>query len=319
MFATTSTSARKEAIRLCVASAVALTLVLLTAACGDSGNSGTRLVGEVTAAEPSSTTVESQTVAASTGSPPSRSPAVSPTVTYAEAESAYNAKRYLEATEMFAVVASRRPENAWGHYMHGLSAWKAGDNSRAEKALALALEGDSKHIKAHLNLARVLLDEGRAVEALPHVETAISLDSGSVDGYRLMGRVRSELKEVEGALSAYRTAIKLNDKDSWSMNNMGLVLMQGGRFEEALGPLARATEINTGVSVFWNNLGMSLERTGRFTQASEAYKLAVSLDGHAKAAASLARIGGRTDDSFVGTVDLKELARVFAASVGGWN
>ena len=300
-----------ETIHLGFSTIIALLLILFTAACDGKGGD-TNLIDVVSAAEvpvPTTPTVV-------TAEPPR--PAVSPTVTYAEAESVFNAKRYAEATEMFAVIAERRPEIAWGHYMLGLSAWKAGNRERAEAAFLIAIERDSNHVKSHLNLARVLVETGRATDALAHVEKALTVDSTSVDGYRILGRIRGELKEIDASIVAYRTAIGLDEKDAWSMNNMAFLLIRNDRFEEAIGPLARAVELVPGSAVFQNNLGMALERTGRYTQAAEAYRAALTADStYGKATVSLARVEGLKQDPTIVPVDLAVLAGEFVASVKG--
>ena len=237
-------------------------------------------------------------------------------LTYTVAESAFTAKRYSDATEMFAVLASEKPENAWNHYMLGLSAWKAGQPDRAERAFTAAIERDPKHVKSELNLTRVLLEMRRPEEALAHVEQALVLDSTASEGWRLLGRVRGQLNEVEPALAAYRKAIALDEKDVWSMNNMGLVLIEAGRFEEALGPLARATELAPTAPVYQNNLGMALERTGHFTAAAEAYRTAITNDStYGRAAVSLARVEQLTEAPTIVAVDLKTLASTFAIEI----
>lgn len=304
-----SLSISREARRLVIASFIALSLTLLAACGGRDKSSG--LVNEVTAAE-----VPSPTVAVATSAP--STPSVSPTVTYSEAEAVYNSRRYGEAMEMFAVISLRNPQNAWGHYMHGLSAWKAGELVRAESAFTNALNSDSGHVKTRINLARVLLDGGRAEEALPHAERAVVLDSGNADGYRVLGRTQAMLKDVEPAIVSYRKAISLDSKDSWSLNNLGYVLIQSDRFDDAIGPLARAAELSPGSAVIHNNLGMALERTWRFTQAAESYRNAVAADsGYAKAVSSLERIKDRKDYPDVSPVDLKVLAETFVTGVRG--
>jgi predicted Zn-dependent protease len=299
-----------EMIHLGFSTIIALGLILFTAACGDETGGESNLVDVVSAAElPAATTPT--IVPAESGSIP-----VSPTVTYAEAESVFAARRYGEATEMFAVIAGRRPGNAWGHYMHGLSAWKAGNNERAESAFLAALERDSNHVKTRINLARVLIEQGRPKDALGHVEKALSIDTASADGFRLLGRVRGELKEIGPGVEAYRKAISLNERDVWSMNNMAFLLIRDGQFEEAIGPLARAIELDPTSAVFQNNLGMALERTGRYRQATEAYRSALLADStYGKAIASLARLEVVKQDPAIVPADLPALAKTFAESV----
>ena len=73
------------------------------------------------------------------------------TVSYETAESTYTARRFGEATEMFEAYVQRKPENPWGHYMLGLSAWKSGDLDRARLALERTHEHDPSHEKSLIN------------------------------------------------------------------------------------------------------------------------------------------------------------------------
>ena len=219
---------------------------------------------------------------------------------------------------MFEVIAERNPANGWSRYMLALSAWKSGDRVAAESAFNSVLVIDPKHVKSHLNLARVMIEDGRLRDALAHAEKVVQLDSASLDGYRLLGQIHGELSNLELALIAYNKAISIHPKDAWSMNNMAFLLIQNGRVEEAVGPLALATSIEPRNAILQNNLGMALELTGRFTQATSAYKVALAFEsGYQKASTSLARIAGRVDDPKVGTIDLKVLAESYAASIKG--
>jgi len=240
--------------------------------------------------------------------------------TYEEAESTFSARRYGEATEMFASYVTRRPGNPWGHYMLGLSAWKAGQLPRARESFERAIELDPRHVKSLLNLSRVLLELNEPREASTRVTAALELDSTSAETHRLMGRVQSALGEREAAIESYRSALAIDAHDVWAMNNMGLVLIQLGRFEEALRPLARAVQLDSTVAVFQNNFGMALERTGHFVAAAEAYRSAVSIDpGYAKASASLTRIGDRKDDALAQPIDIALLADDFVREVETWK
>lgn len=254
----------------------------------------------------------------------SETPASIPTVTYQnvtyrEAESTFNERRYGEATEMFAAYVGRRPENPWGHYMLGLSAWKSGQLPRARQSFERALELDPSHVKSLLNLSRVLLEMNEPREAATRVAIALETDSASVEAHRLMGRARAALGESEPAIESYRTALALDREDVWSMNNLGLLFIQLGRFEDALGPLARAIQLDTTVAVFRNNFGMALERTGHFVAATESYRAAVTIDpGYARAQASLVRIEGRGDDPLAEPIDVALLADDFVRELETW-
>jgi len=239
-------------------------------------------------------------------------------VSIAEGEKVYQEKRYADAAALFTTYVDQHPNNPWGHYMLGLSSWKAGDLQRAESAFVRANEIDPKHVKTLLNLTRVHLDQGRQKDALARVNAALVLDSSSGEAYRLLGRVRSALNEPNEAIAAYRLALSHDPKDVWSMNNVGLILIQQGSFEEALGPLALAVQLDSGVATFQNNLGIALEHTGRFTLATQAFKSALAVDeSYTKAKLSLARVEGRKEDPTVTPVELTTLAESFDREIRG--
>lgn len=255
--------------------------------------------------------------------------AIAINVSYDDAESLYRAGQYREATELFDAYVAGHQENPWGHYMLGLSAWKAGDRELAEQAFDRALALDPRHVKSMLNSARVLLELDRPTEALERVEGALAVDSTSSDALRMLGRVRHELGRVDGAVQAYRLAILQDERDVWAMNNLGLVYLEQGRADLALPPLARAVELRRTAPVFQNNLGIALERSGHLPAAAKAYEAALAADSsYEKAAVSLARVSALVDstaaDSAAGAigadgVDLRELAQEFRETVRLWR
>jgi tetratricopeptide (TPR) repeat protein len=242
-------------------------------------------------------------------------------VSYADAETAFRRGRYQEATDLFAAYAGSHPDNAWGHYMYGLSAWKSGEHERALEGFDQALRLDPDHRKSLLNSARVLLETSRPREALTRIEHALSLEPLSADGLRLLGRARYELAEVPEAIDAYQRALAIDDSDVWSMNNLGLIYIQQGRSGDALPPLARAVELRDNAPVFQNNLGMALEGAGHLAAARRAYGAALEADSsYGKASASLARLGGPAGPAdSAGTVDLAALSREFQGQIERWR
>ncbi len=212
-------------------------------------------------------------------------------VSFADGETAYQAKNYSAAARLFEDYTERRPNNAWGHFMLGLSASKAGDVAKAESAFEEALRIDPNHVKSLVNLSRVLIDQRRFDEALVRLEDAGEIDSASVDVQRLLGRVYAEQHKTDEAVDAYRRAIALDEHDAWSMNNLGLLFLEQGDAEEALPLLCRAVQLRKDVAAFHNNLGMALEHTGRFLAAAEEYRGALTADaGYGKAKQNLARV-----------------------------
>ncbi len=283
------------------------------AACGD------RTPKEAQAGEP----VASPTTTAPVSPVSSRSekPAlvISGPVTFEMADSAYRGRRYDDATVLFKTYTESRPNNAWGFYMLGLSAWKSGNREQAESAFVQALDLDSTHVKSHLNLSRVLLESGQPDSALVHIEAAIALDSTSSEPLRLQGRVFEAQGKTDDAIVAYQRAIVKNDSDTWAMNNLGALYMRLERFEDAIGPLARANEIEDKVATFHNNLGMALELTGRYQQSVEQYRAALAIEGtYGKAVSNLQRVELVKQDPSITAVDLTERSKQFQEQITKW-
>lgn len=271
---------------------------------------------EPVASEATVDSADERTIAAATDG----SAVVASEVTYGDAEKVYRAGGYGEAADLFEAYTTRKPDNIWGHYMLGISAWKALDHERAEQALLRALEIDPEHEKSLINVSRVLLEQNRPAAALEYAEDAVLVSSESVSAWRVLGNVRSSLGEVEEAEAAYQRALVLDERDAWSMNNLGLLRIEAGRYEDAIAPLARAVELSPSTAVFQNNLGVALERTGHMIEAADAFRAALDADPeYAKAEASLERVEGRITSGEWRPIDLGTMATTFADEIAFWQ
>jgi tetratricopeptide (TPR) repeat protein len=199
-------------------------------------------------------------------------------VSFADAEAAYRARKYSDATVLFARYVAERPDSALGQFMLGMAAWKANDLAKAEQAFDAALAIDPNHVKSLMNLGRVRIEQKRCDEAIALLTRASGIHPDTGEVYRLLGRAYYVQGQADEAVEAYRHAIDLDGRDAWSMNNLGLLLLEQQRAEEALPLLVRAVELRQDVPAFHNNLGMALEHTGRFRAAAAAYKAALTAD-----------------------------------------
>lgn len=245
-------------------------------------------------------------------------PAVS--ASYEDGDYAFRRGRYEEASTIFTAYTERRPDNAWGHYMLGLSSWKAGNLARAVQAFDRALSLDSNHVKSLVNSSRVYLELNQPAEALGRIEQALAIDSTSSETLRLLGRALHSGGNVDGAIDAYRRALVVDERDVWAMNNLGLIYLELGRADEALAPLARAVELRGNAPVFRNNLGIALERTGHYAAARDAFEATLDADStYGKAAVSLARVTPLVAQGVLDSLDLGEIAGQFEIQVRMWR
>lgn len=290
-------------------------LLALAIGCGDGGTDHATTVAATVTVD-TTTPPPSTASAAATVAPAPAAKAVS----YSDAEAAYRAGHYSEAADLFGSYTGSKPENPWGFYMLGLSSWKAGNPAQADVAFNEALKLDPKHQKSLINSARVLLELGRADEALDRIQASLALDSASAESWRVLGRTEEEMGDPDAAINAYRRAITLDDHDVWAMNNLALIYLRQGCPAEALPPLARATRIRPGSPVFQNNLGQALEASGYPAAAEAAYQAALQADStYQKAAIALERVSGQPQDSTAENIDLAALAQGFQLSVEQWR
>jgi tetratricopeptide (TPR) repeat protein len=262
-------------------------------------------------------TVSGSTVPSEDTAPSSS--AIVPT-TYANAESSFTKGDYSRATELFSRYADSNPENPWGYYMLGLSAWRNSEDEQAVAAFDRALQLDPDHRKSLFNSSRVLLEMGQPLEALKRIEQALGREPMSNEGLRLLGRAQYQVGKVNEAIDSYRKALAVDERDVWSMNNLALIYLDQNRSEEAIPPLARAVELRANAPVFQNNLGMALERSGYPTAAAKAYEAAITLDStYRKASVGLARVtgGGQTPEET--PVDLTSVSQRFQDEIAGWR
>lgn len=241
-------------------------------------------------------------------------------VTYEQAEAAFLARNYVEATRRFTRYTEQKPENAWGYYMLGLSAKRAGDLTRAVQALEKAAAIDPQHLKSWVNLGRTYMALSQPQKSLESVEKALILDPAARDAYRIKGRAYHQMGQLKEAEQAYQQALQIDNEDAWSMNNLAFVLINQQAFDAALPLLARAVELNNNVAVFYNNLGMVLENKGHFKAAENAYASAVALDeGHAHASANQERMAAVQKTGQDYDLDFDALARAAEVTIKSWE
>lgn len=260
------------------------------------------------------------TTAATVATSATVQPAPSVAIAYEDAEKAFRSGDYEEATALFTAYAERRPENVWGHYMLGLSSWKAGNLARAAASFDRALALDSAHVKSLLNSSRVYLELNETEKALERTSRALAIDPRSPDALRLRGRALHNSGDLESAIEAYRSALVVDAHDVWSMNNLGLLYIELGRPAEAVGPLARAVELRGNAPVFNNNLGIALEQTGHYGAAKEAFEAALDADStYGKARISLDRVTPLATRPGAEELTLEDFATQFELQIQMWK
>ena len=223
-------------------------------------------------------------------------------------------------TDLFAAYTRSSPDNPWGHYMYGLSAWKAGDHERAIEASTRRCGWIPSTGRACSTPPACCWRPAGRSEALERVERALAIEPLSGEGLRLLGRARYELRQIPEAIDAYQRALALDEHDVWAMNNLGLIYIQQDRSDAALAALARAVELRG------NCAGLpeqprhraGAHRPLRRGQGRRTRRRSRPTAPMASPPASLARVTPHVEGDTT-TVDLAALATEFQAEVQRWR
>lgn len=86
-----------------------------------------------------------------------------------------------------------------------------------------------------------------------------------------IGKLNSDLGNIEKAISKYRLAISLNPEYDQAMNNLGNLLKDQGKNEEAEQLLRKAVEIRPDFAAAWMNLGIVQAALKKPREAEQSY------------------------------------------------
>lgn len=128
---------------------------------------------------------------------------------------------------------------------------------------------------AHNNLGHILLQQGKAADALRHFEEALRLNPESVEAMVSLGFARAGAGELEEAVRLYRRALEIWPSNSLCLTNLGAALHRQGKLEEAKDAFWRALDARPDRAEHHRNLGLVLAQTGELERAITGYEQAV--------------------------------------------
>lgn len=132
---------------------------------------------------------------------------------------------------------SEEPRTADDWYDEGVDL-EAVTADRAKDAYRRALALDPDHPDAHLNLGRLLHEEGALDEAELHYRSAASADPASARALYNLGVALEDREGRAGAVEAYEAALRLDPELAVAHFNLSRIFESTGRNAEALKHLA---------------------------------------------------------------------------------
>jgi len=122
---------------------------------------------------------------------------------------------FAQARTMFADLATAHPDRTdlqLNLSVATLNRQQEGDDRDAQQSLQRVLSADPQNLRAHYSLGLVLLNDGRAADALPHFTTVAERNPDDPYAAYYVGRAKFQTGDVAGALAAYERALALSPR-----------------------------------------------------------------------------------------------------------
>lgn len=140
--------------------------------------------------------------------------------------------RPAEALDHFKVAARLQPEQAmvWTNLYLAHSRLKQADEAEAAIRRAVAIEPSAKH---WLQLAQLLSDNKKPLEAVDAVRNTLKMEPGNVDAWNTLGVAQIRAGLMEDATESLEKAIALSDKATLPRFNRALIAIDARDYATA--------------------------------------------------------------------------------------
>jgi Flp pilus assembly protein TadD len=179
----------------------------------------------------------------------------------------------------------------------GAAAYSRGDVTAALDEFSKAVEANPDDPDALNELGQMLVRAGRASEAIPYFDKAVSIAGDRWAYHFNRARAYAELQEWPNAIAGYDEAARLFPDDYVTQFNRARALQANGDLAGAIAGFERAIQLAPSEPDFHLSHAFALEKAQRPVEAAAAYKQFLALDPRApqaeKIKARIAQIEGR--------------------------
>jgi tetratricopeptide (TPR) repeat protein len=148
------------------------------------------------------------------------------------------------------------------------------DETKADAVLADSPDTE----EGNRTVTSVLLDRGRAGEALPYAQRGVELAPQLWPAHMMLGLVLERLGQLSEAIAQYEQVLRMNPDVVEVQYNCGVALAEAGRVPEAITHYQQALRLKPDYIDAHINLGNALLRTGKVQEAVEQYGQALRID-----------------------------------------
>jgi len=165
----------------------------------------------------------------------------------------------------------------YSYFRAGISSLRVDDPEGAEQGYRKALQLNPGNVKAHADLAYILLNRGAIDEGMMHVNEALRLDPNNVEARFNLGLGMVRQKRTDEAIGHFSRVIQLKPDYVEAHYQLGLLLAEKKNVDEAIGHLSTAARLQPDHGETHFNLGVLLAKQGKLDDAVAQYTLAAQL------------------------------------------
>jgi tetratricopeptide (TPR) repeat protein len=187
-------------------------------------------------------------------------------------------KKESDKAEKYVESALRiDPKSPVAHLFLGHIYLSRKDLVKAKEHLLKTLALNPRLVRARVQMAAVLRNEGKGSEAIAQLNAAIRIEPDSANAYESLGRFQLLQKDFSAAREAFDKALTLRPEDTRARLGMVEALIESGeleRAEEALRQTSARLQGRSRVHKIWGDL---YERRGLYAEAVEEYNAAQAI------------------------------------------
>ena len=168
-------------------------------------------------------------------------------------------------------------DGAWVNASRGHALGRLGRTAEAEKCYRDAIAADPGSPLPVLELATLVMLDGRHDEALILYQRAIDMDPQYVPAHAYRGHALLVQRKADGGqiIECYKGALEISSEEVSAYAGIGMVMARTGRHDEAVKRFEDAIELDPLDPLAYTGLGHALAGSGRHAEAIKAYGKAI--------------------------------------------
>ncbi|MFT3869348.1 MAG: tetratricopeptide repeat protein [Nibricoccus sp.] len=187
-------------------------------------------------------------------------------------------RMYRDEFTLYETTLERNPSSWMAHTNLARLLTDSGRPLEAIPHLEKALRLRADLPEAENNLGYTLTVLGRSREGIPHLQRALALKPQYIQAYNNLGHAYVMTGDLDAAIKTFREALRREPKEAGTYFNLGLALAQSDRTCEAIPEFERAVKLRPDYADAELNWGIGLMLTGSFPAAVPHFERAIELD-----------------------------------------